>query len=124
MRKSAIGAALLLLAMAATAAAAENAPVVFTKTGMEEAALPWRFVDSPIKPVDTRRMRWGFGWVEIKTRFGAFRLIYLPITPPLDGSPGSRNWNEMPNAFVLTGMQIPQKPPKEDDPKTAIDVKP
>jgi hypothetical protein len=113
-RKSAIGAALLVLAIAATAAAAENAPVVFTKSGMEEAALPWRFVDSPIKPVDTRRVRWHFGWVEIKTRLGAFRLIYLPIAAPLGGSPGSRNWNEMPNAFELTGMQIPQKPPKED----------
>jgi len=100
--------------MAATAAAAENAPVVFTKSGMEEAALPWRFVDSPITPVDTRRVRWHFGWVEVKTRFGAFRLIYLPIAAPLAGSPGSRNWNEMPNAFELTGMQIPQKPPKED----------
>src|SRR6266550_8423890 len=90
----------LLLAMAVTAAAAETAPVVFTKSGMEEAALPWKFVDSPIKPVDTRRVRWHIGWVEIKTRFGVFRLIFLPIAAPLEGSPGSRDWNEMPNPFV------------------------
>src|SRR3954454_18450262 len=66
-RKSAIGAALLVFSMLATAAAADNKPVVFTKSGIEEAALPWRFVDSPIKPVDTRRVRWHFGWVELKT---------------------------------------------------------
>jgi hypothetical protein len=106
-----------------TAAAADNKPVVFTKSGMEEAALPWRFVDSPIHPVDTRRVRWHLGWVELKTPLGAFRLIYLPIMPPLRYNYPSHDWNEMPNAFVMTGMQIPQRPAKEDAPKTAIEVK-
>lgn len=122
MRKSAIGAALLVFSMAATAAAADNKPVVFTKSGIEEAALPWRFVDSPIKPVDTRRVRWHFGYVELKTPLGALRLIYLPLMPPMHGAPGSRDWNQIPNAFELTNTQIPQRPAKEDVPRSAIEV--
>lgn len=123
MRKSAIGVALLVLSLMATAAAADNRPVVFTKSGMEEAALPWRFVDSPIQPVDTRRVRWHVGWVELKTPIGAFRLIYLPLMPPLHGTYPSRDWQEIPNAFAMTNMQIPQRPAKEDVPKTAIEIK-
>ena len=119
MRKAGV---FLLLMMATAAAAADNVPV-FTRSGMEEAALPWRFVDSPIKPVDTRRVRWHVGWVELKTPIGGFRLIYFPIMPPIPGSYGSRNWQGIPNAFDLTNLQIPQKPPKEKDPKTAIEVK-
>ena len=122
MIKSAIAAALLLLAIAATAAA-DNAPVVITKRGIEEATLPWRYVDSPIHPVDGRRLRWHIGWFEVKTPIGPLRVLYLPIMPPLHYAPGSRDWNEMPNPFVLTGMQIPQRPPKEEEPKTAIEVK-
>lgn len=110
------------LLLAATAAAAENTPV-FTRSGMEEAALPWRYVDSPIKPVDTRRVRWHVGWVELKTRFGGFRLIYLPIMPPIPGTFGSRNWQGTPNAFDVLNVQIPQRPPKEKDAKTAIEIK-
>ena len=124
MRKSAIGAALLALSLAATAAAADNKPVTFTKSGMEEAAYPWRFVDSPISPVDTRRVRWHFGWTEVKTPLGEFRLIYLPLMMPLHGAPGSRDWNRIPNAFELTNMQIPQRPPKEDaPPNVSIELK-
>lgn len=124
MRKSAIGAALLALSLAATTARADNKPVTFTKNGMEEAAYPWRFVDSPITPVDARRVRWHFPWVELKTPLGALRLIYLPLLPPLHGAPGSRDWNGMPNAFELTNMQIPQRPAKEDAPPNAsIEVK-
>jgi hypothetical protein len=123
-RKSAIGAALLALSLAMTAAAADNKPVTFTKSGMEEAAYPWRFVDSPITPIDARSVRWHFGWVELKTPLGAFRLIYLPLMMPLHGAPGSRDWNQMPNAFELTNMQIPQRPPKEDPPaNVAIEIK-
>ena len=122
MRKSVIGAALLVLSLAMPAAA-DNKPVVFTKSGMEEAALPWRFVDSPIQPVDARRVRWHVGWVELKTPIGAFRLIYLPLMPPMHGTYPSRDWQEMPNPFVMTNMQIPQRPQKEDVPKTAIEVK-
>ena len=123
MRKSAIGAALLVLSLAMTAAAADNKPVTFTKSGMEEAAYPWRFVDGPITPVDTRRVRWHFGWVEVKTPIGGFRLIYLPLMPPLHYNYPSPDWNEMPNAFVMTGMQIPQRPQKEDPPQTSIEIK-
>ena len=119
MRKAALLAAFLV---ATSAAAADNVPV-FTRSGMEEAALPWRFVDSPIKPVDTRRVRWHLGWVEFKTPIGGFRLIYLPIMPPMHGTYPSPDWQGIPNAFVMTGMQIPQKPPKEKEPKTAIEVK-
>jgi hypothetical protein len=109
--------------LAITAAAADNKPVTFTKSGMEEAAYPWRFVDSPISPVDARRVRWHFGWVEVKTPIGGFRLIYLPLMMPLHGAPGSRDWNQIPNAFELTNMQIPQRPPKEDPPQTSIEIK-
>jgi hypothetical protein len=120
-RKASLFAA-LFLTMAAAAAAAEKAPV-FTRSGMEEAALPWRYVDSPIHPVDARRVRWYAGWVEFKTPIGPFRLIYLPIMRPLPGTFGSRNWQGTPNAFDLTNMRIPERPPKEEEPKTAIDVK-
>lgn len=122
MRKSAIGAALLVLSIA-TAAAADNKPVVFTKSGMEEAALPWRFIDSPIQPVDARRVRWHFGYVALKTPIGPVRLFYLPLMPPLSGSPGSRDWQSMPNPFVLANVTIPPRPQKEDLPATAIEVK-
>ena len=108
--------------MAMTAAAAENKPVVFTKDGIEEAALPWRFVDSPIKPVDTRRMRWHFGYVEVKTPLGPLRVFYLPLMPPMHYSPGSPDWNEIPNAFIMTGTQIPQRP--QADAQTDIEIPP
>jgi len=114
--------AALLLAVAVTATASDNAPV-FTRSGMEEAALPWRYIDGPIHPVDARRVRWHAGWVELKTPIGPVRLIYLPIMAPLPGTFGSRNWQGTPNAFDLTNMRIPQRPPKEEEPKTAIDVK-
>ncbi len=120
-RKSGLFAA-LLLAIAAAAPAADKTPV-FTRSGMEEAALPWRYVDSPIHPIDPRRVRWHAGWVEFKTPIGPFRLIYLPIMAPLPGAFGSRNWQGTPNAFDLTNMQIPQRPPKEDEPKTEIEIK-
>ena len=111
-RKSAIAAVLLALAFSLTAAA-QNKAVVFTKSGMEEAALPWRFIDSPLHNGDARRVHWHLGWVEIKTPIGPIRVLLLPIMAPLSGSPGSRDWNEMPNPFKLTGMQIPQRPGKE-----------
>ncbi|HEV2719895.1 MAG TPA: hypothetical protein VG323_07725 [Thermoanaerobaculia bacterium] len=122
MSKSAIAAALLALAMAATVLA-DNAPIVITRKGIDEATLPWRYIDSPIHPVDNRRIKWHIGWFEVKTPIGPLRVLYLPIAPPLHYSPGSRDWNEMPNAFVLTGMQIPQRPPKEEPPKTDIEVR-
>src|ERR1043166_2535727 len=100
-RKSVIGAALLVLSLAMPAAA-DNKPVVFTKSGMEEAALPWRFVDSPIQPVDARRVRWHVGWVEFKTPIGPVRLLYFPLMPPLNGAPGSRTRNSIPNTFPPT----------------------
>ncbi|HKS21925.1 MAG TPA: hypothetical protein VJZ76_03940 [Thermoanaerobaculia bacterium] len=121
MRKSGWFAA-VLLAIAAAATAADKTPV-FTRSGMEEAALPWRYVDSPIHPIDGRRVRWHVGWVELKTPIGPFRLIYLPLMAPLNGSFGSRNWQGTPNAFDLTNMQIPQRPPKEEEPKTSIEIK-
>jgi hypothetical protein len=114
--------AALLLGVAVTAAAADNAPV-FTRSGMEEAALPWRYIDSPIHPVDARRVRWYAGWVELKTPIGPLRLIYLPLMRPLPGSFGSRNWQGTPNAFDLTNMRIPLPPPKEEEPKTSIEIK-
>jgi hypothetical protein len=114
MRKSAIGAALLLLSFAVAAAAADNKAVVFTKSGMEEAALPWRFIDTRLSRDDARRVRWHFGYVEFKTPIGPVRLIYLPLAMPLNGAPGSRNWNSTPNAFDLTNMTIPPRPQKED----------
>src|ERR1043166_9202413 len=83
MRKSAIGTALLLLALTVSAAAAENKPVVFTRSGMEEAALPWRFIDTPLSAKDPGRVQWHVGYVTIKTPIGPVRLIYLPIMPPL-----------------------------------------
>lgn len=114
MRKSAIGTALLLLAL--TAHAAENKAVVFTKSGMEEAALPWRFIDTPLQRTDARRVHWHFGYVEVKTPLGPLRLIYLPLMPPMHGTYPSRDWQEMPNPFVMTGTRIPQRPAREDAP--------
>jgi hypothetical protein len=122
-RKSAIGVALLVLSLAATAAA-DNKPVVFTKSGMEEAALPWRFIDSPIHPVDGRRVRWHLGYVEFKTPIGPVRLLYFPIMPPLNGAPGSRNWNSIPNAFDLTNLTIPPRPEPEESTSSSVRITP
>lgn len=122
MRKSAIGVALLLLALAAHAA--ENNAVIFTKSGMDEAALPWRFVDSPIKPVDAHRVHWHLGYVEVKTPIGPLRILYLPILAPLNGAPGSRNWNSMPNAFDLTNLTIPPRPEPEESSGSSIQIVP
>jgi hypothetical protein len=121
MRKSAIGFAFLLLALAETAAA-DNKPVVLTRSGMQEAALPWRFVDSPIQPVDARRVRWHLGYVEFKTPLGPIRLLYLPLMMPLNGAPGSRNWNRMPNAFDLTNMTIPPRPEPEESSSSSVRI--
>ena len=123
MRKSAIGTALLLLALTVSAAAAENKPVVFTRSGMEQAALPWRFIDTPLSAKDPGRVQWHVGYVTIKTPIGPLRMIYLPIMPPMPGSYPSRDWQEMPNALRITGTQIPQRPAKEDVPKTVIEVR-
>jgi hypothetical protein len=122
MRKSAIGAALLLLSFAVAAAAADNKAVVFTKSGMEEAALPWRFIDTRLSGGDARRVHWHFGYVEVNTPIGPVRLIYLPLAMPLSGAPGSRNWNRMPNAFDLTNMTIPQRPEPEESTASSVRI--
>jgi len=111
-----------MLALAATAAA-DNAPIVITRKGIEEATLPWRYIDSPIHPADNRRVKWHVGWFEVKTPIGPLRFLYLPIAPPLHYNYPSPDWNQMPNAFVMTGMQIPQRPPKEEEPKAVIEVR-
>jgi hypothetical protein len=122
--KSVTAAAFLIFCVALAAAAADppaNTPV-FTKSTIEEAAYPWRFVDSPIKPVDTRRVLFHIGSIEFRTRLGSIRIIYLPI-PPLAFTTPSRGWNEFPNAFMLTGMQIPQRPPKPKESAADVEVK-
>jgi hypothetical protein len=120
MHKSAIGTALLLLALAVSAAAADNKAVVFTRSGMEEAALPWRFVDTPLTRTDARRVHWHLGYVEIKTPIGPLRILYLPLLAPLRGAPGSRNWNGTPNAFDLTNLRIPPRPEPERSTSSSI----
>ena len=89
---------------------------------MEEAALPWRFIDTRLSGGDARRVHWHFGYVEVKTPMGPVRLVYLPLAMPLSGAPGSRNWNSMPNAFDLTNLTIPPRPEPEEPTGSSVQI--
>jgi hypothetical protein len=98
----ALGIALLLTA--ATAAYAQQNTTVTPVQVPPHPALqivPDHFADS--------RVDVEVGSVRLISRSGRYTFAYLPVLPPLPGT-AFRPSIEMPNAFELTGMSIPQKP--------------
>lgn len=113
-----IALALLLLGIAGAAAAADvpkdNVPIL-TQEVFEAAARAT--VEAHLLDVDA-------GAMTLNTRFGRIHFAYLPLLAPLPYSFGSRNWNQVPNALVLTGTDIPLRHYKPRDPLAEIDVRP
>ena len=74
-------------------------PIIFTKATFEAAARPAR---------DASRLQFEFGAIELQTPYAHVQFNYAMPTLPYV-FPG-RSWGEIPNAFVLTGMRIPDPP--------------
>jgi hypothetical protein len=87
--------ALSLLLASATAFAAEPAPVIFQ-----------------VKPPEQSKVQTNIGITQIHTHAANIRIAWLPLLAPLPYS-YPRTTQEIPNALVLTGTQIPQRPHHE-----------
>jgi len=83
--------ALLLLLSSATAFAAEQAPSIFQ-----------------ISPPQRSRVQTNLGITQIHSRAADIRIAWLPLLAPLPYS-YPRTTQEIPNALVLMGTQIPQR---------------
>jgi hypothetical protein len=82
---------LSLLILAATAFAAEPAPAILQ-----------------IKPPEQSRVQTNIGITQIHTHAANIKVAWLPLLAPLPYS-YPRTTQEIPNALVLTGTQIPQR---------------
>jgi len=82
--------ALALLALSASAFALETTPLV---------------VHAPV----TSKVQTTAGMTQVHTKAANIRVAWLPFLAPLPYS-YPRNTQEMPNALVLTGTEIPQRP--------------
>ncbi len=85
--------ALLLLISSASAFALESTPLVV------QASHP-------------SRVQTNLGMTQIHTKAANIRIAWLPLLAPLPYS-YPRTTTEVPNALVLTGTQIPQRPHRE-----------
>jgi len=85
--------ALLLLLGSASAFALQTPPLV---------------VQAPV----TSRVQTNFGMTQVHTKAANIRIAWLPLLAPLPYS-YPRTTQEIPNALVLTGTQIPQRPHRE-----------
>ncbi len=83
--------ALLLLLSSATAFAAEQAPSILQ-----------------ISPPQQSRVQTNIGITQIHSRAAEIRIAWLPLLAPLPYS-YPRTTQEIPNALVLMGTQIPQR---------------
>jgi hypothetical protein len=86
--------ALLLLICSASAFALQTPPLV---------------INAPV----TSRVQTNFGVTQIHTKASNIRIAWLPLLAPLPYA-SFRPTNEVPNALVLTGTQIPQRPAHYD----------
>ena len=84
--------ALSLLIVATTAFAAEPAPAVLQ-----------------INPPVQSRIQTNIGMTQIHSNAANIKVAWLPLLAPLPYS-YPRTTQEIPNALVLTGTQIPQRP--------------
>ena len=84
--------ALSLLMLAAAAFAAEPDPTILQ-----------------IKPPEQSRVQTNLGITQIHTHAANIKAAWLPFLAPLPYS-YPRTTQEIPNALVLTGTQIPQRP--------------
>ena len=93
-----IFAALFLLSIATAAAAAEEPrkPVFITQESMDVAAR-----ETVKHPPHT--FEFPFGEVVVENRYGRAHFNYLPFLHTLPYTFPSPDWNQMPNAFRLTG---------------------
>jgi hypothetical protein len=82
---------LSLLILTATAFAAEPAPTILQ-----------------IKPPEQSRVQTNIGITQIHTHAANIKVAWLPLLAPLPYS-YPRTTQEIPNALVLTGTQIPQR---------------
>ena len=85
--------ALALLALSASAFALETTPLV---------------VKAPV----TSKVQTTVGMTRVHTKAANIRVAWLPFLAPLPYS-YPRTTQEIPNALVLTGTQIPQRPHRE-----------
>jgi hypothetical protein len=111
-----IATALLLFALAATAAAQEPT------YSAEEKLKMFRTLNATAARSD-RRVEWGFGYVTIHAFGMEWRFVFLPILAPL---PGSRPQDAatIPNAFdQLRTPYATTLPPMFDDPDRSWAVK-
>jgi hypothetical protein len=83
---------LSLLILRATAFAAEPAPTILQ-----------------IKPPEQSRVQTNIGITQIHTQNANIKVAWLPLLAPL-GYSYPRTTQEIPNALVVTGTQIPQRP--------------
>jgi hypothetical protein len=65
-----------------------------------------------ISPPVTSRVQTNFGITQVHTKAANIRIAWLPLLAPLPYS-YPRTTQEIPNALVLTGTQIPQRPHRE-----------
>ena len=83
---------LALLMLTATAFAVETEPTILQ-----------------IKPPEQSRVQTTIGVTQIHSHAADIRIAWLPLLAPLPYS-YPRTTQEIPNALVLTGTQIPQRP--------------
>ncbi|HYS56319.1 MAG TPA: hypothetical protein VER58_21380 [Thermoanaerobaculia bacterium] len=62
-----------------------------------------------VNPPKQERVETDIGMTQIHTRSADIRIAWLPLLAPLPYS-YPRTTQEIPNALVLTGTQIPQRP--------------
>ncbi len=83
---------LSLFMLSATAFAAEPAPTILQ-----------------VKPPEQSRVQTNLGVTQIHSHAADIKVVWLPLLAPLPYS-FPRTTQEIPNALVLTGTQIPQRP--------------
>ena len=109
MRRAALILSTLLVAASAVAQD-ETAATPPTPPDFSRETLIRFFAENPIKEPVEPRVRYGFGTIDFRAFGTRFRLGYLPIFAPLQGSQPWRNGDRWPDPFILTNTQIASPP--------------
>ena len=106
-----LGPFVIVLALAVNAAAQdEYAP---SRPDYSRDKLLQLFANAPEREQIEPRVQYGIGYIDFRALKMRWRVNYLPIMMPLYGSmPWAMNgaFGSMPDAFTLTGTEIPQTP--------------
>jgi hypothetical protein len=109
MRRTVIILALLCSAFAAAAQEPAEEPAA-EKPDYSKDTLVRLFSDVAERDEVERRIDYGFGYIDFRALGMRWRVGYLPILQPLQGSQPWRNQDRWPDPFALTRTEIASPP--------------